>query len=38
MQILLLEGEGVEFTDGRVNLEKHLWQPTELDVDKLNNL
>ncbi len=38
MQILLLEGEGIEFTDGRVNLEKHLWQPTEFDVDKLSNL
>ena len=24
-QILLLEGEGVEFIDGKVNLEKHLW-------------
>lgn len=27
MQIMLLEGEGVEFSDGRVKLEKHLWQP-----------
>ncbi len=25
MQILLLEGEGVEFTDGRVDMEKFLW-------------
>lgn len=24
-QILLLENEGVEFTDGRVDLEKYLW-------------
>lgn len=25
MQIALLEGEGVEFIDGKVNLSKHLW-------------
>ena len=24
-QILLLQNEGVEFTDGRVDLRKHLW-------------
>lgn len=28
-QILLLEGEGIEFVDGRVNLQKHLWKPEE---------
>ncbi|MBR6392212.1 MAG: MGMT family protein [Eubacterium sp.] len=27
MQILLLEGEGVEFTDGRVDMEKYQWRP-----------
>lgn len=28
MQRMLLESEGIEFLpDGRVNLEKHLWQP-----------
>jgi len=27
MQILLLEGEGVEFTDGRVDLDRYLWRP-----------
>ncbi len=26
MQILLLEGEGVEFTDGRVDMEKYQWR------------
>ena len=25
MQIALLEGEGIEFIDGKVNLSKHLW-------------
>ena len=25
MQIMLLENEGVEFIDGRVNMEKFLW-------------
>ena len=27
MQILLLEGEGVEFIDGRVDMEKYQWRP-----------
>ncbi|MCR5206917.1 MAG: MGMT family protein [Eubacterium sp.] len=26
MQVALLEGEGVEFIDGRVNMERHLWR------------
>ena len=26
-QIALLQAEGVSFTDGRVNLQKHLWRP-----------
>lgn len=25
MQIFLLEGEGIEFTDGKVDLNKYLW-------------
>ncbi|MBQ4428451.1 MAG: MGMT family protein [Clostridia bacterium] len=26
-QIALLQAEGVSFTDGRVDLQKHLWRP-----------
>ena len=26
-QIALLQNEGVEFIDGRVDLKKHLWKP-----------
>lgn len=26
-QIALLEAEGVSFTDGRVDMKKHLWHP-----------
>ena len=29
MQILLLEGEGVTFTDGKVDLKKYLWDTTK---------
>lgn len=32
-QILLLEGEGVEFVNGRVDLKRFLWHP-DLTVDK----
>ena len=38
MQIQLLENEGIEFTDGRVDLKKYLWQPSEKDIDKLSLL
>ncbi|MDO4544498.1 MAG: MGMT family protein [Clostridia bacterium] len=33
MQIRLLENEGVTFTDGCVDLKKHLWRPEHENAD-----
>ena len=37
-QIMLLKGEGIEFTEGKVDLSKYLWHPSKIDIDKLSLL